>query len=291
MTMDTSKPHLGRIYDFMLGGHHNYEVDRQAAAQILKVAPTYPKWARANRWFLQFVAAEWAAAGRERVLDLATGLPTKGHFNDMMPAARILFTDNDPLSVTYGGDLLAGNPNMRYRLADVGKPETIVAQAEEFFAADRLVAVSCIGIAYLVPDAVLSAVLKALHAWSAPGSLQIASVPPGAVVTLERYTPDDQGRQIPSVVRKFDTTAAEAVETEPGSYRLIFQLPGYETVYYPLSVRRGEVLPITVTLPREDTLPPGYIPINGGPPPPGWYDQPPADPAAPPTPVVPAPPG
>ncbi|MBL8972014.1 MAG: protein kinase [Myxococcales bacterium] len=100
--------------------------------------------------------------------------------------------------------------------------------------------------------------------WSAPGSLQIASVPPGAVVTLERYTPDDQGRQIPSVVRKFDTTAAEAVETEPGSYRLIFQLPGYETVYYPLSVRRGEVLPITVTLPREDTLPPGYIYVPAG---------------------------
>lgn len=169
--MDTSKPHLGRIYDFMLGGHHNYEVDRQAAAQILKVAPTYPKWARANRWFLQFVAAEWAAAGRERVLDLATGLPTKGHFNDMMPAARILFTDNDPLSVTYGGDIVAGNPNMRYRLADVGKPETIVAQAEEFFAGERVVAVSCIGIAYLVPDEVLAGVLRALHAWCAPGSV------------------------------------------------------------------------------------------------------------------------
>ena len=90
MGIDTSKPHLGRIYDFMLGGHHNYEVDRQAAAQILKVAPTYPKWARANRWFLQFVAAEWEQAGRKQVLDLATGLPTKGHFNDMMPAARIL---------------------------------------------------------------------------------------------------------------------------------------------------------------------------------------------------------
>lgn len=171
MTIDTSKPHLGRIYDFMLGGHHNYEVDRQAAAQILKVAPTYPKWARANRWFLQFVASEWAAAGRERVLDLATGLPTKGHFNDMMPAARILFTDNDPLSVAYGGDIVAGNPNMRYRLADVGKPETIVAQAEEFFAGERVVAVSCIGIAYLVPDEVLAAVLRALHAWCAPGSV------------------------------------------------------------------------------------------------------------------------
>ncbi len=171
MAIDTSKPHLGRIYDFMLGGHHNYEVDREAAAQILKVAPTYPKWARANRWFLQFVASEWEQAGRKQVLDLATGLPTKGHFNDVMPNARILFSDNDPLSVAYGEELLAGAPNMRYRLADIGQPQTVITEAEDFFGADRVLAISCIGIAYLVPDAVLSAVLRALHAWSAPGSI------------------------------------------------------------------------------------------------------------------------
>ncbi len=25
---DTSAPNAGRIYDFLLGGHHNFEVDR-----------------------------------------------------------------------------------------------------------------------------------------------------------------------------------------------------------------------------------------------------------------------
>ncbi len=171
MATDATKPHLGRIYDFMLGGHHNYEVDRQAAAQILKVAPTYPKWARANRWFLQFVASEWAQVGRKRVLDLATGLPTKGHFNDMMPDAQILFSDNDPISVAYGEEILAGNPRMAYRLADMSRPETLVRQADEFFGAEHELAVACIGIAYLVPDAVLVALFQALHAWCAPGSV------------------------------------------------------------------------------------------------------------------------
>jgi hypothetical protein len=171
MAIDTSKPHLGRIYDFMLGGHHNYEIDRLAAAQILKVAPTYPKWARANRWFLQFVASEWEAAGRRQVLDLATGLPTKGHFNDLMPGARILFTDNDPISVAYGEDILVHSPDMAYRLADLGNPDTIVRAADEYFGAEREVAIACIGIAYLVPDEVLAGMLRALHAWSAPGSV------------------------------------------------------------------------------------------------------------------------
>jgi hypothetical protein len=171
MTIDTSKPHLGRIYDFMLGGHHNYEVDRLAAARILEVAPTYPKWARANRWFLQFVASQWQQEGRERVLDLASGLPTKGHFDDTMPDARILFTDNDALSVAYGGEILAAKPNTRYRLADLGEPATVISEAQDFFADDRAIAISCIGVAYLVPDAVLAKLLSMLHAWSAPGSV------------------------------------------------------------------------------------------------------------------------
>jgi hypothetical protein len=173
MTIDTSKPHLGRIYDFMLGGHHNYEVDRLAAARILEVAPTYPKWARANRWFLQLVASQWQQQGRERVLDLASGLPTKGHFNDMMPDARILFSDSDALSVAYGGDILADKPNMRYRLADLGEPATLIAEAQDFFADERAIAISCIGVAYLLPDEVLANALSMLHAWSAPGSVLV----------------------------------------------------------------------------------------------------------------------
>ncbi len=26
MEIDTTKPHVGRVYDYVLGGHHNYEV-------------------------------------------------------------------------------------------------------------------------------------------------------------------------------------------------------------------------------------------------------------------------
>lgn len=171
MAIDTTKPHIGRIYDFMLGGHHNYEVDRQAAAQILKSAPTYPKWARANRWFLQFVACEWERAGRSQVLDLGTGLPTEGHFNELMPEARILLSDNDPISVAYGEELLKGKPNMGYRQADITRPETLIQQAMEFFGDKREVAVACIGLAYLVPDSVLATLLRTLYDWCAPASV------------------------------------------------------------------------------------------------------------------------
>ena len=81
MNIDTTKPSTGRIYDYMLGGHHNFEVDQIAAQQILKVLPSYPTWARLNRWFLQMVAEQWAGSGYHHILDLGSGMPTQGHFH------------------------------------------------------------------------------------------------------------------------------------------------------------------------------------------------------------------
>ena len=36
---DTSKPNAGRIYVYLLGGSHNFEVDRQRAEGVLKIFP------------------------------------------------------------------------------------------------------------------------------------------------------------------------------------------------------------------------------------------------------------
>ena len=54
--VDASVPSAGRIYDYLLGGHHNFEVDRQAAEQILKLTPFIPKAMRLQRWCLQDIA-------------------------------------------------------------------------------------------------------------------------------------------------------------------------------------------------------------------------------------------
>src|SRR6187402_563799 len=72
---DTSKPHPGRVYDYILGGTQNFEADRRAAEAILKIVPSTPVMARVNRWFMQAIASRWAEEGRTRVLDLASGMP------------------------------------------------------------------------------------------------------------------------------------------------------------------------------------------------------------------------
>ena len=169
--VDTSKPHTGRVYDYILGGSQNFEADRQAAEAILKVTPSLRTQARLNRWFLQLVASRWAEEGRTQILDLASGLPTQGHFNEQLPNARILFSDHDPLSVEFGQEILQNAPNMHYVFADLREPSGLLVSADDFFSGNRELALGLIGISYFLSDEDLRKLVQLLHNFAAPGSV------------------------------------------------------------------------------------------------------------------------
>jgi O-methyltransferase involved in polyketide biosynthesis len=187
MDVDVTRPHIGRIYDYVLGGSYNYEPDRRAAATMIANMPAYPRWARANRAFLGRVGDLWASQGRARVLDLGSGLPTQGHFDTRLAGARVLFSDFDPLTVAQGRQLLASSPGMAYVEADVREPDALLAQADAFFGGERVLAVGCIGVLYFLSDDVLRRLMGRLHAFCAPGSTMALSFPtlPEAAVTDE----------------------------------------------------------------------------------------------------------
>ena len=65
MEVDTTKPNSARIYDYVLGGTHNYPADRAAAKQLMKMIPEFPQTARLYRYFLHIAAAHLAKAGFE----------------------------------------------------------------------------------------------------------------------------------------------------------------------------------------------------------------------------------
>ncbi|MEO5732008.1 MAG: SAM-dependent methyltransferase [Byssovorax sp.] len=191
MIIDITRPHVGRIYDYVLGGTQNYEADRRAAEAILETVPAYPRWARLNRSFLRHVGACWAAEGFKNVLDLGSGLPTQGHFNEQMPGAKILFADIDPLTVAQGQQLLAYSPDMAYANVDIRNPEALFEQAEAFFGPERRIAVGLIGIAYFLSDDEVRSMMERLHAFCAPGSavaLSFHHVPDGPDAELIRET-------------------------------------------------------------------------------------------------------
>lgn len=194
MNIDITRPHIGRIYDYVLGGSQNYEADRRAAEAILELVPAYPRWARLNRSFLSHVGARWAAEGFKHVLDLGSGLPTQGHFNEQLPGAKILFADFDPLTVAQGQQLLAYSPDMAFANVDIRNPEALFEQAASFFGPERRIAVGLIGIAYFLSDDEIRRLVQRLHAFCAPGSVMalsfhhVADVPDAELIKERLFT-------------------------------------------------------------------------------------------------------
>lgn len=177
MKVDITRPQIGRIYDYVLGGTYNYEPDRQAAEGMVKLMPAYPSWARYNRAFLGEVGRRWAAEGRKRIIDLGSGLPTQGHFNEFLPGAKILFSDLDPLTVAQGQQLLAYSPDMAFFEIDLHQADALIEQAAAFFGAERSFAVGCIGVAYFIPDDAVKRLMQRLHAFTGPDSVMAVSWP------------------------------------------------------------------------------------------------------------------
>jgi S-adenosyl methyltransferase len=170
MSVDITRPHIARIYDYMLGGTYNYDADRRAVAAILDLVPAYPRWARLNRAFLGHVGRRWAGAGFTEILDLGSGLTTQGHFNEHLPAARILFADSDPLTVAQGHLLLTSSPDMAYVEVDIRDASAVLERAAQFFGEGHRLAVGLIGIVYFLSDDDVRALVQRLHAFCAPGS-------------------------------------------------------------------------------------------------------------------------
>ena len=134
--IDTSKPHAARMYDYFLGGKDNFAADRETAAKAMAAWPSIRMAARENRAFLgravRYLAED---AGITQFLDLGSGLPGVGNVHeiaqDVNPAARVVYVDNDPIVLAHGRALLESTPEGRsiYIEADMREPETILAHS------------------------------------------------------------------------------------------------------------------------------------------------------------------
>ncbi len=193
------------------------------------------------------------------------------------------------LTLFDGGDMMAGNSLWERYRSEVGRVDTDLGHAAQKLESALVLDASRDDVRADLADVLYrrALVVEQLHEhtrlpdllarlelydvsgermrrWSEPAELRVTSEPAGAVVTIERYLPGERGQRVISFVRNVDTTTPSEVAVEPGSYRLIFQLPGHETVYYPLTLGRAEPLELVVALPAADTLPAGYVHVPAG---------------------------
>jgi len=73
------KPSPARMYDYFLGGYHNFAIDRAAAEQVIALYPDAPRVTQANRAFLRRAVHFMLDRGIDQFLDLGSGIPTIGN--------------------------------------------------------------------------------------------------------------------------------------------------------------------------------------------------------------------
>lgn len=171
---DASKPNAGRIYDYLLGGYHNFEVDRKAAEELKELMPMMPISFRLIRWFLSYAVSSLLSEGFTHFLDFASGLPTVDHIHVNAPeGTKIIYSDLDPVTVTYGKEITKGFPEVQYVKCDAGSPETLLDSSEvtELFHDTRKIAIGYNGILWFLPDERLSHAMNVLYEWAEKGSV------------------------------------------------------------------------------------------------------------------------
>lgn len=172
--VDTSRPSAGRIYDYYLGGNHNFEVDRQAAEKLLQILPFIRKFARLQRWALQDLATELTERrGFDVIIDFASGLPTNDHLHHVVPSGTtVIYSDYDPVVVEYAHEILKDTRNVYYFHADARQPEELLNRSEvqQILNGRRKVALAYWGVSIFLTDDELASAARTLYDWADPGS-------------------------------------------------------------------------------------------------------------------------
>jgi hypothetical protein len=133
--VDTTRASIARVYDAALNGKDNFEIDREVLRQVATVAPQVNDLAWSNRNFLiracRFLASQ---AGITQYLDCGSGLPTAENTHQvvqrLLPEAKVLYIDNDPVVLAHGRALLEENENTRFVSADIFDPDDVLSLSE-----------------------------------------------------------------------------------------------------------------------------------------------------------------
>jgi hypothetical protein len=175
--VDLQKPNAARMYDYHLGGSHNFEPDRLLAAQVESVAPWVKQVARINRAWLRRVVTFLMDQGIRQFLDLGSGIPTVGNVHELAqrrdPATRVVYVDYEAVAVHHSYELLRDNENAAVVWADVRNPRSVLGHEEttRLLDFDQPVGVLCAGLLLFIGDEYDPAgLLAAYRDACAPGS-------------------------------------------------------------------------------------------------------------------------
>ncbi|MET7421765.1 SAM-dependent methyltransferase [Dactylosporangium sp. NPDC005555] len=176
--VDLDRPSVARVYDYYLGGSHNFAADRAFAEQILKVMPAVAALTRSNRAFLRRAVSVLAAQGVRQFIDLGSGIPTVGNVHELVPGGKVVYVDHDPVAVAHSRAILADVPGTAVVAADLRAPADVLAtpQVQELLDFSEPIAFVLAAVLHFVPDEERPAdIVGGYAAAGAPGSYVVLS--------------------------------------------------------------------------------------------------------------------
>jgi hypothetical protein len=226
--VDPNIPNAARMYDYFLGGSHNFAADREAVDRITAVMPFAAQVIHANRYFLGRAVRFCAREGIDQFLDLGSGIPTVGNVHEAAraidPAARVGYVDNEPVTVASAAALLDGDPLATITAADLREPDAVFAApgVRDLLDLSRPVALLTVSVLQFVhDDAEAAAIVERYRGRLVPGSLHVLSHVTGDHDRTELTAAEDVYRSTanPGRLRSRDQVAAllDGLElVEPG---------------------------------------------------------------------------
>jgi SAM-dependent methyltransferase len=205
--VDIKRANVARVYDYWLGGSHNFLADQDVGRAIVAVEPNARASARANRAFLSRAVRFLAAAGIGQFLDIGSGIPTQGNVHEVAqqaaPGSRVAYVDVDPVAIAHSKAILAGNQNTSIIDADLRDPQKILADP----AVRRLIDLG--QPAGLLLVMVLHFIADAEDPWQIVATLRDA-LAPGSYLVLAHATNESR----PAVARAAETVYNSSVATD-----------------------------------------------------------------------------
>ncbi|WP_084265564.1 SAM-dependent methyltransferase [Actinomadura macra] len=150
----TDIPSPARAWNYWLGGKDNYEIDRAIGDATAAINPEVITIARQSRLFLIRVVQYLVAEAKIRnFLDIGSGLPTQSNTHEIaqqiIPEARVVYVDNDPMVLAHARALLRGTTPegvTDYLDADYHHPGQILEEAANVLNFNQPIAVMFMGV-------------------------------------------------------------------------------------------------------------------------------------------------
>jgi len=200
-----------RIYDYFLGGTHNFPADRQAAETIIAMFPATRMSAQVNRAFLRRTVRFLCRQGVSQFLDIGSGIPTEGNVHEIAqeaePEARVVYVDIDPVAVAESQEMLEHNEFAVAIQGDARDPRSIVEHpmVRKVLDFDRPIALLMAALLHFVTDDdEARSIVRQLLELLPPGSYLVISH------VIDETTPDyaqsEDVRRVHEVYRRQTST-------------------------------------------------------------------------------------